>query len=95
MTYEDYSTLFAQIESILNSRPLTPLTVDPNDCETLTPAHFLIGRSFTSLLDLNIRDVPVQPMVQHFWNQWSRGYLSELQQRSKWKNNAIDLRVKL
>ncbi|CAD6208875.1 GSCOCG00010698001-RA-CDS, partial [Cotesia congregata] len=41
LTLEQYSTLLAQIEAILNSRPLTLLNGDPADLAVLTPGHFL------------------------------------------------------
>ena len=34
-----------EIASIANSRLLTPVTNDPNDIESLTPNHFLVGRA--------------------------------------------------
>lgn len=37
LTYEEMSTLLAQIEACLNSRPLQALTDDPDDLAALTP----------------------------------------------------------
>ncbi|GFV50343.1 hypothetical protein TNCV_1068551 [Trichonephila clavipes] len=53
-TYEEFLTIMTQIEGILISRPLTPLSTDINDLSVLTPAHFLIGRPITSISDPNI-----------------------------------------
>lgn len=51
LTYEEMATFLAQTEAILNSRPLIPVSDDPNDVEVLTPSHFLIGRSAVCLLE--------------------------------------------
>ncbi|XP_018324119.1 uncharacterized protein LOC108736259 [Agrilus planipennis] len=94
LTYEEYNTLLIQIEAILNSRPISPLSNDPNDPNPLTPSHFLIGRTLTSLPEPSLADVSdnrlskfehVQKIKQHFWKRWSKEYVSELQSRTKWK----------
>ncbi|CAK1589478.1 unnamed protein product [Parnassius mnemosyne] len=100
LTYEELNTVLVQIEGVLNSRPLTPLSTDPDDLLPLTPGHFLIGRPITSLPSQNYEEVPssrlsryqrIQQLRQHFSRRWSKEYLSELQQRSKWRSNADTL----
>jgi hypothetical protein len=49
LTYQEMLSFLIQIEGILNSRPISALSSDPNDFNPLTPAHFLIGRPITSL----------------------------------------------
>ncbi|XP_011684676.1 PREDICTED: uncharacterized protein LOC105448016 [Wasmannia auropunctata] len=57
-TYEEYSTILAQIEAVLNSRPLTPLSSDPLDLSVLTPAHFLVGGSLLQPAQVNHLNTP-------------------------------------
>lgn len=49
ITFEEISTLFAQVEAILNSRPLCPLSSSPDDLLSLSPGHFIIGRPLNAL----------------------------------------------
>lgn len=37
LTFNELSTLLAQIEAVLNSRPLSPISIDPADLTPLTP----------------------------------------------------------
>ncbi|XP_062528845.1 uncharacterized protein LOC134200289 isoform X1 [Bombyx mori] len=94
LTFEELTTLFSQIEAILNSRPLTPMSADPSDITPLTPGHFLIGRPLSSLpaptttrISIN-RYQQLERMRQTFWTRWSREFLCELQQRVKWQKNG-------
>lgn len=38
---DEYSTIFSQIEAVLNSSPLCPLSGDPSESNYLSPGHFL------------------------------------------------------
>lgn len=78
LTFEEFYTLLVQIEAILNSRPLTPLSSDPNDFSCLTPAYFLIGRRFDSVVDPDLRQVKesrlsiwqrLQQIQQNLWER--------------------------
>lgn len=101
LTYEEFQTLLTQIEACLNSRPLCPLTEDPDDAENcLTPGHFLIGRPIISIPQENLQEQNISPrrrwqltekMFQGFWKQWSAEYLHELQQRGKWCNKTRNI----
>ncbi|GFV72431.1 integrase catalytic domain-containing protein [Trichonephila clavipes] len=51
LTLEEFITLLAEIEAVLNSRPLSPLSSDFDDFETLSPGHFLIGRPVTAIVE--------------------------------------------
>ena len=42
-------TIVVEVEALLNDRPLTYISQDPNDPEPLTPSHLLAGRRITSL----------------------------------------------
>jgi hypothetical protein len=44
-TQDEITTLLCEIEACLNSRPLTPMSNDPNDFAVLTPGHFPTGRT--------------------------------------------------
>ncbi|XP_072392364.1 uncharacterized protein [Diabrotica undecimpunctata] len=102
LKYEKFSTLLAQVEAVLNSRPLVLLSSSPDDLEVLTPSHFFIERKLTKAPDPSLKEIPVnhlsrwqhvQMLHQHFWSRWSSEYLAELQQRQKWMKNSNNLQT--
>ncbi|GFX64765.1 integrase catalytic domain-containing protein [Trichonephila clavipes] len=102
MTLEEFVTIITQIEGILNSRPITPLSEDIDDLEVLTPGHFLIGRPITSISEPNLLDKTentlsrwqkLTKIVQHIWTKWSRDYLNNLQQRNKWQYHKDNVKL--
>lgn len=103
LTFEELSTVITQIVACINSRPLSPMSENPSDLNPLTPGHFLIGDSLMALPQRDLREVNtprlsryqhLTQLVQHFWDRWSKEYLTNLQQRSKWKfANSNPLKV--
>lgn len=102
LTFEEMTTCLIQIEAVLNSRPLTPLSPDPSDLSCLTPAHFLIGRPLISvphppITEKNIsrlqRFERIEKLKQHFWQRFSHEYVSLLQQKVKWHSSSGDLKL--
>lgn len=93
LTYEELNTLLVQIEAILNSRPLCPLSDDAEDCSALTPGHFLIGEALTVIPEASLAAQPTSHLsrwhllrqkVEHFWTRWQAECLQRHQAISKW-----------
>lgn len=102
LSLEEFITLATQIEAMLNSRPLTPLSQDIEDLSVLTPGHFLVGSSLVQVPEKDITDLKtnrlkrwqlVQAFTQRIWKKWTQEYLHTLQQRLKWKNHCKNLNV--
>jgi len=101
-TYEDFTTVIYQIEGILNSRPLAPVSEDPDDFGYLTPAHLLTGFNLQSLPEPDVLEIKlnhldrfqlIERKRQEFWVKWSKEYLHTLQQRPKWVEEKKDFQV--
>ncbi|XP_055605651.1 uncharacterized protein LOC129753827 [Uranotaenia lowii] len=103
LLYEDLVTILSQIEGAMNSRPLVPLSEDPNDFEAITPSHFLIGSQLQALPHPDLKDVPenrlknryqvIQQKQQLFWYHWQTEYLKELQRQSTTNPQQVNLKI--
>jgi len=95
LTFEEMQTTLYEIETILNLRPLLPLSADPNDLAYLSPGYFLVGMTLNGLPCVDLSDINenrlqwqrVEQIRQHFWRRWSNEYLHSLQARTKWMAN--------
>ena len=99
-TFEEMSTLLAQIEAVLNSRPLMPISSDDTDLSVLTPGHFLIGQPITALPDRDYSNMRilrrwnlVQKTIQDFWRRWSNEYLTSLNYHQKWRKPHRNVQI--
>ncbi|XP_073972885.1 uncharacterized protein [Rhodnius prolixus] len=100
-TYKVLNTLVIRIEGILNSRPLSTISSDPNDFSAVTPAHFLLGRSLIEPPDADAaiqRCSPrqlhwIQTVIKDFWTRWKSEYLPALAPRGKWTSTSPNLSV--
>lgn len=102
LQYDEMITVLTQIEAILNSRPLTPVSNDPSDFEALTPGHFLVQRPLTAIPEPSLEDrqqnrlsmwQQAQDYVQQIWTKWSTQYLSDLHNRTKWTRKRDNISV--
>jgi hypothetical protein len=95
-------TVFAEVENIINNRPLTHVSDDPTDQLSLTPNHFLLGSPDSASTpgvfvgdDTNWRRRwrVAQHLTDQFWKKWLREYVPTLINRSKWHKTERNLAV--
>ena len=92
-TDEELLTAVVEVEGILNARPLTYCSSDPNDEHVLTPNHFLHSQMGGQLAPRVVDDIAfnprnrwrfVQDLISKCWRRWMKEFLSTLNTRNKW-----------
>lgn len=95
-------TLMAEVEAVINSRPLTFL--DDQDAPVpLSPAHLLTmknklilplpGKFDSKDMYCRKRWRRIQYLANEFWQRWKKEYLPTLQKRTKWQDASENLQV--
>ena len=80
------------------------MSSDPDDLQTLTPAHFLVGRcdpplplelsaDATVRVDLRKRWIYVQMLVKAVWQRWLKEFVPLLNVRRKWLKTKQNVAV--
>ena len=92
LTLDLFNTILTEIETRLNSRPLTNVADNTDNEEPLTPNHFLIQRPFSHLPPGTFDDriplrfenwSPQQQLLNHIWRRLQKEYLPTLLKRTK------------
>ena len=102
----EFNDLLISVESLLNRRPLVPLSSNVHDFQVLTPANFLMGKNIQLLPHLDVQPKTNlssnelkrffhkrELLVDTLWSSWNKLYLQELQHRQKWRKETTPLKV--
>lgn len=100
LTYIELQTLAAEIEMILNNRPIGA-DYDDDVEEVLTPNHLIFGRMLSTTGDqqlaatfeahsddLTRRKRALNVMLDHFWERWRREYVTALREVQRVRNRG-------
>ncbi|XP_025754388.1 uncharacterized protein LOC106097728 isoform X2 [Oreochromis niloticus] len=102
LTHEILVTLMAEVTAIVNARPLTAVSADPDNPVILTPAMLLTQKVATPSIppgQFGNSDLfkaqwrRVQYLADVFWRRWKKEYISGLQDRRKWKTVKPNLQT--
>ncbi|GFW84207.1 integrase catalytic domain-containing protein [Trichonephila clavipes] len=89
LTYEELLTVLCDCEAVVNSRPLTYVSEDPNDLIPLTPSLFLNGESSYDTIDLDLSEFSKfqkriryrRKLIHDFRSRFRKEYLGQLRQK--------------
>ena len=102
LTDDILSTTMCLVEQVLNSRPLTSVSDEPDDLEALTPNCFLLGRATPATpfipdaqryTDLSRVFRVSQAFADMISSRLNSEYLPQWNERSKWNKEVRQLEV--
>lgn len=98
---EVLTTFLVGVGKILDNRPITQISSDPNNLDTLTPNHILLLRQNPCLAPGELQDLDkfqsrwkhVYVLANEFWQRRVKEYLDMLQEHQKWLNQTPNFKV--
>lgn len=105
LTSDQLVTSLAEIECIINSRPLIDVKTDNDDPLPISPNQLIYGRDLTMLpMSSKVKIIPGKEEItkiwkqrlelnQKFWNSWTKDYLLELAKETKWHDVTSPVKV--
>eukprot|EP00079_Xenopus_tropicalis_P026785 XP_012820751.2 PREDICTED: uncharacterized protein LOC101731053 [Xenopus tropicalis] len=100
LTHETLTTFMAEVAAIMNARPLTSVSNDPEDPFILTPSTLLTQKVSTIKAppgEFDTKDLykrqwrQVQSLANTFWDKWKKQYIFTLQSRNKWQSDKQNI----
>lgn len=103
LTHDVLVTFMAEVSSIVNNRPLVPVSTDHNNPFILSPAILLTQKPMTSSVNDIICDVDTKNLLREewkrvmclsdmFWSRWRKEYLNNIQSRRKWQADIPNIK---
>lgn len=99
-TDEELHTAAVFAEDILNRRPLSVISTDPDDPSVLTPGHFLYGgqagdfrATSEACTKLQSHWASMNKFRQEMWQQFLREVIPTREQRDKWHSETPPIKV--
>jgi hypothetical protein len=103
LTHDVLVTFMAEVTSIVNHRPIVPVSTDSDNPFVLSPAVLLTQKMSSSantdyIGDLDTKDLlraewkRVMCLSNTFWSRWRKEYLNSLQSRRKWRTDIPNIK---
>ena len=101
LSHEVLVTFLMEVCAIVNSRPIVPVSSDPDNPLILTPSVLLTQKVSADVIPVDQFDVKelyrsqwkyVQILADNFWKRWRVEYLQTLQVRRKWKDERENVK---
>ena len=100
LTHEVLTTFFAEVCTIVNSRPIVSVSTDPDDPFVLSPSLLLtqkVPNTDINFPNFDYKEVykahwkHVQVLADEFWRKWKREFVHTLQPKRKWSDASPNI----